>query len=912
MISKIVNHLASSLTLKLVIPVLGIGIAFAAVGSTMANSLLYRMLEDQLARRVRLIEHAVRVAALTDDPKLLRQIVQTLGAERDVSRLIVVGGTPPIVIACTRQSWIGLTPTELPPTPATVNLCELLGDTAKSTKTFHEEERYGSAAIIEGHADCNMQHNAMVVSLDTSFARNSVFEDTVRIAFLFFGALAIILVGVYSLMKSHVLKPLGQIKNAMTRRAAGDQQAFAEVVSPDEVGEMASSLNFMLRALEESESRNRTIIETAPIAICVADEWTGELLYCNQNFESYFGFGASNPNRSSIWEFLADSKDQQKLERVIRAGQAVADWEMPVRRRGVLSSWCTLTTREFLWQTHPAVLCGFVDVTLRREQDEQIRKSHQEMEEVNQQLEKAIVRANLLASEAEAASRAKSHFLANMSHEIRTPMNGIVGFARLLSEKADSPEQIEYAKAVLDCGESLLNIINDILDLSKIEAKQMKLESMTFDPRDLFESVIVLFSLQAKTKGVEIGYSIQPEVPSLVVGDPTRLRQIISNLTGNALKFTSRGSVFLRVWCEPPINGNLKLHCEVLDTGIGIPEDRLDTIFENFSQADSSTSRNYGGTGLGLSISRNFAQLMGGALSVTSAVGEGSSFHFFINLNLAEESASETSASPLDGKFVIWEPRPLFAQGLRSLVESAGGCAVEAADAASFFNALRVADGDKVTALIGSGINCGDARAIVEAVRRHPDTSRITCVAIRAAHAESDLLDLEKAGASVCSTPARQATLLRAFAGQSHRANIEKCFPASRQDSAPILLHVMLAEDNRINQKLAVKILERLGCKVHVAENGAEAVRLHSLHHFDLILMDIQMPVMDGLAATRSIRKQPHRPNIPIFACTANALQGDHEQCLEAGMNGYITKPFRNEQLKEILDSVNEKSWQDK
>ncbi len=904
MIAKIAHRIESSLASKLVLPLLAIGLLLAGAGTLGIRKLFERQLEQQLETRAELIHSALEAGVQATQPDELVRLAKLLGAERDVNSIIVVAGEPPEVIASTRSALIGKPVSSLEQGEAADQLVGVHDSVNVNNRRFYDNQNYGHIRSFEQNHGTEVEQGIILIVLNTAEARRTIYEDTARLLMFLIGTLAVLLIAVYSILSNNILKPLGLIRQAMTQRAEGNLQAIAVVETRDEIGDLAGSLNYMLRALEESEGRSRTIIEAAPMAICVVDEWSGNLLYASQNFRSFFGVTEGDPNCESIWELLLDTNDRERLERAIRTGVALENWEVGVRRRGMLDQWCSLSLREILWQAHPAMLCGFVDVTQRRDHQEQIRKSHQELEEINTQLEAAIIRANELTAQAESANLAKSNFLANMSHEIRTPMNGIVGFTRLLSQQPLSSEQQDYARAVQDCADSLLTLINDILDLSKIEAKQMQIESVEFDPRELAESVVLLFSLQAASKHLEIGCHVTSNVPRRVCGDPTRMRQVMSNLLGNAIKFTSSGFVFLRLdghFCD---SNKFELTCDVVDTGIGIPENRLDVIFDNFTQADSSTSRNFGGTGLGLAICRSLARLMGGDISVKSESGSGSTFQLTVALTADPEQPSDESQHFADRSIAVWEPRPYFAEWLNSTITPNGGVCQFVTSPLEALDAVRNFNGKNRVLLVGSGVRYEDLKLAVEAVLRHPDTREVQITVLRALHDKEDSKVLsETRGIGLLETPARTEHLIRVLqGGQQYQSDIQGSMPAIPQ--RVLRLKLLVAEDNPVNQKLAQRILERLGCDVTIAENGSEAVRMHLDTTFDAILMDVQMPVMDGLEATRQIRGSDSRSGIPIVALTANALQGDRDMCLAAGMDEYIAKPFKPEQIQEVLANL--------
>lgn len=905
MIRRVFHQIERSLALKLGFPIVVAGFILALTGALGVRQLFQRQLNDQLLSRADVIIASLRAGTRAVDDAGLANFVNLLSSQREVSRIVVMDHDTETIIACNRNALIRKTLAQAGQSDETLeHLAAMVRAGIAHDMRFYSDGRFGMVKRVGLASELRERPDYVLVVLNTMSARQAVFEDTARMLLFLLGTLIVLVVTAYSLVNLHILKPVSAIRSAMNQRAAGQQNVISTVQSSDEIGELSVSLNHMLRALEESEGRNRTIIEAAPIAICVVDEWSGGLLYTNRNFQDYFGLTDADPNCGVIWDLLIEAGDRYLLERAVRTANAIEAWEVGVRRRGRVNQWSSLTTREILWQAHPAVLCGFVDITEQRDHKEQIEKSHQELEHINSQLEQAIVRANQLAKEAEAASVAKSNFMANMSHEIRTPMNGIVGFTRLLSEHPLSAEQREYARAAQDCADSLLTLINDILDLSKIEAKQMTLEQVDVSIRDLVESVVMLFSLQASAKGLEIGYYVEPDVPELIKGDPTRLRQVLSNLIGNALKFTQEGYIFVHV-SATVINEQVNLSCEVCDTGIGIEADRLELIFENFTQADASISRQFGGTGLGLSISSSLAKIMGGDITVTSRVGEGSIFTLATVHEMRVE-ALPVPPQPSDTKWVILEPRPWFARYDRLLV---GAEVPVVSDWQRAFDAL-VETGQHGGLLIGSGVADEDLRQLTDAVSRHP-VARRARVVILAAHVRRAQLATEGNSllSSAIEVPNRLSILRDAM-----RLPLAPTAPDSMPSDAGVAtsaaiadalhLRVLVAEDNPVNQKLAQRILERMGCEVVIANNGAEAVRLHTEAIFDVILMDIQMPILDGLTASKAIRAQAVRPGIPIIALTANALPGDRESCYSAGMTGYLTKPFRPEEIRAALQSA--------
>jgi PAS domain S-box-containing protein len=674
--------------------------------------------------------------------------------------------------------------------------------------------------------------------------------------------------------------------------------------------------------LQEREALLRTILESTADGLLVAND-DGKLIHSNTRFNEIWRIPEDlqgTEDDLKLYGVVIDQVDDpevfsskvmhlfQSMEEMTdtiqcRDGRVIERFSSPLVRDGNL--------RGRVW--------SFRDITERKRAEDSIRRAKEDTEEANRQLEQAIEHASRMAKEAEIANKAKSEFLANMSHEIRTPMNGVIGMTGLLLESDLTAEHYEYAQTIRTSADSLLSIINDVLDFSKIEAGHMDLEILDFDLRTTVEDVTDMLAVRAHDKGLELSCLVYPDVPALVCGDPGRLRQILINLTGNAIKFTEQGEVFIRVTREQETDRDVTVRFSVTDTGIGIPEDHENFLFKSFTQADASITRKYGGTGLGLAISKQLAELMGGRMGVESEEGAGSTFWFTLVLGKQPEDRKTEVVIPEDirgQRILIVDDHATNRLVLRELLRSWDCRFEEAENGEQALERLReaLAETDPFRiALVDMQMPVMDGATLGGKIKADPDLNPTRLVMLTSAGMRGDASRLKAIGFSAyLNKPVKKSHLYDSLATVLGIPSTP-----SRERSTPIItrygleeakkrrVRILVAEDNVVNQKVALHILQKLGYRADAVADGREAVMALETIPYDLVLMDVQMPQMDGFEATGVIRDPASRVrnhHIPVIAMTAHAMKGDREKCLEAGMDDYVSKPVTALALNEILE----------
>jgi len=671
-----------------------------------------------------------------------------------------------------------------------------------------------------------------------------------------------------------------------------------------------SSLRVQQAALQKSEESYRLLVENNNETILVIQD--GMVKFANSRAAESFGYSEQEIRSIKIFELIHPEDQKLVAQRYL---QKINGDTMPTlhAHRIIAKSgrivWIENRSVLIVWEGRPATLNLITNIAARKQAEDALLKT-------NLQLEEAIANSNQMAMRAEMANMAKSEFLANMSHEIRTPMNGIIGMTSLLLDTELNDEQRKFAGIVLASSESLLKILNDILDFSKIEAGRLEIETLDFDLRSLLDNFADSLALRAHEKGIEFICAAAPEVPTYLQGDPGRLRQILTNLTGNAIKFTHKGEIAVRVFLVSEMEATVLLRFSIKDTGIGIPEHKQSIMFQKFTQADTSTTRQYGGTGLGLAISKELVLKMGGEIGFVSEKGQGSEFWFTVRLGkqAQRERNVATPADIRDLHVLVVDDNVTNREVLMAQFKAWGVRGEETPDGATALQALNHARdaGDPFQiAILDMQMPGMDGAELAAAIKADETLKDTPLVLMTSLGQRGDARKMEQIGfAAYLSKPARQSDLFDCLA-------VVLAGAASDKQAQPLVtrhvvreirrvaVRILLAEDNIVNQQVAIGILKKLGMTADTVGNGAEVITALENISYDLVLMDVQMPVMDGLKATREIRnpKSAVRNHlVPIIAMTAHALQGDRQRCLKAGMNDYIAKPVDPYALAEALE----------
>ena len=768
------------------------------------------------------------------------------------------------------------------------------------------------------------------------------------LAFLLFaGLLALVL---SSKLQQLISKPILQLAETTQRiRSTKDFSIRAEKVGFDELGKLADDFNNMLNEIQKrdrkltkhqetlqaqveertlelsatneqlekeiaehqkaelelkaSESKYRVLFNQIAEPIFIYDEKTHLFLDCNAAVERIYGYSKAELQKMTPLDLHPPEELDFVKKQLNRHANKIPFIYTHITKSGERHS-VEIASNGIEFQNKKAYLSIVRNVTERQKAAMELKKAKEA---------------------AELASQAKSNFLANMSHEIRTPMNGVIGFSDLLLDTKLDGQQMEYAKTIQRSAEALLTVINDILDFSKIEAGKLSIEPIPFDLRLTLGDVAQMLAEKAEEKKIDLILRYPPDMPSHLIGDPGRIRQILINLAGNAIKFTSKGHVLINLDLQKNTGEQVTFRLSVEDTGIGIPKEKLNTIFDEFTQADASTTRKYGGTGLGLSISKQLIELMGGNLQVTSNIDKGSIFSFILTLPVAKDAPAQLlnlNIDLTDIRVIVIDDNRINCKVTCEILSNLGMKSEFQLSGKSALKKMIKAAEQKAPfqiAILDYQMPEMNGETLGKKIKRHPLLKDTVLVLLTSVAQRGEANRFAKNGFSAYLTkpvyPTQlQKTLMTVWEAKQKQMPTEMVTHYSvaeptaapekhASDAKPLFeTRILLVEDNPINQKLAAKMLLKLGAALEIANNGKEAVEKVCQNAYDLILMDCQMPVMDGFEATTEIRKLDNaKGTIPIIAMTANALKGDRDQCLDAGMDDYLCKPINKSVLANTI-----------
>ncbi len=684
-----------------------------------------------------------------------------------------------------------------------------------------------------------------------------------------------------------------------------------------------------IKDLKLTEKSSRAVLEASPNSIVIYD-MQGNVKYLNKSFTKTFGWTLDDFKGRKL-DFVPKKnmpETQQAIEQLFDVGQAELETRRYTKDKKILD--VELSCGSFK-NTKGELVGTFVilrNVTSKKKDRRRIEKLNEnlknraeELESLNENLQEAVDYAIEMSRNAEEANKAKSNFLANMSHEIRTPMNGVTGMTNILLDEPQTPETREGLETIKRSAEALLTILNDILDFSKIEAGKLDIEAIDFNLRNMVDETLEFIAMKSHEKGVELTYMFDDDVPSLLIGDPTRVRQIIMNIVGNAIKFTDRGGdINIRIKQEKETKNTVKIAFKIKDTGIGMVREDTKKLFQSFHQVDASTTRKYGGTGLGLAISKQLSELMGGDIKVDSKIGKGSTFTFTILFEKQKNVVEKIEKPPknLKGKRILivddnklnleilegflkkWE---FFVEATEDGHHAVQMCRLMAKTNMPFDMVITDYQMPKM-----------DGAQLGEMIKSHPDTKDVKLVMLTSRGLRGEAKIMKEIGFDgYLSKPIRRSQLFDSivliFSGESHFKDKSKKLVTKHfvKDVQTKRSKILVAEDHPVNQKVIKNILEKHGFQYHISNDGQKALEELEKNKYDLVLMDVQMPVMDGYACAARIRSSNSKVldhGIPIIALTAHAMKGDMEKCMEAGMNDYTTKPVDSHLLIQKINKL--------
>lgn len=853
----------------------------------------------EISQRADMLTRSLSTLSKTNQENLFL-FIQGLKTEHDIKSVTIVElGKNPVILAATEADWNGKMLPEWADASVKQDIQSML-ETEKPAAHFRGNKFVKIVSVNK--PEFGAEWIAHIV-IDIKEIKEDLYKRVLQVSGLFLAALGIMGTLFFIILHFNVLEPMAGIRKAMEKQASGNKSATAKIYANDEIGIVAQTFNEMIKAITATETRIKAIINTISDSIITFDE-QGIIKSYSPSSVSIFGYMEEEITGRKLDVLIPGAYVNIILQNKFLASYKSAGLDIKgVRKSGEIFP-VEIGVDIADIDGEKIFVALIRDITERKLAEQRLEKYAEDIEKKNKQLELAKI-------EAQNATYMKSEFLANMSHEIRTPMNAIMGMTDLLKETSLDLKQAYYADTIANSSDILLTIINDILDISKIEAGKLELDSAVFNLKQAMNETLNLLKVSALQKGLTLDMHYDPNLPELFVGDQVRVRQIATNFLSNAIKFTDTGSVLLKIASIKGENiEKAAIKISVTDTGIGISPEVQSGLFQKFSQADTSTTRKYGGTGLGLAICKQLAWLMGGEVGVESEIGTGSTFWASIELIIAGSQSQAVSSNADEGGIIqkYHGARVLFAEDNRTnqeyMKEILSGLGCDVTMVSNGANVIDIVKKQPFDVILMDcempELNGFEASAILAGMKASKKLPDIPIIALTA-HAMKG--DRERCLASgMCdylTKPVRRYDLALA---------LHRWIGAAAQERSQKLLknrHILLVEDLATNRELVGKILNDLGCRVTCAENGQQALDLlQNKNDFDLIFMDCAMPVMDGYEATEKILELINKqkiPSLPVIALTARATLKDREKCLKVGMSDFLTKPVRKEELLRTL-----------
>ena len=910
-----------SIRYKLVLSLAALWLLLSGLSLWLMQLSLPEKLNDQMQSRAEFLLNALRYTVKeAESIRDAEQFIEAIMQEPGVRLIMIVTGDPPEVTLSSVAGWKGYCPSRLPePTliKGVENILHLHKHEHKAISASREFFYATTLDTISSALDGTQAGQTVaIIGLDAAPTIQSLQDILWKLAMMFTTIMAGLIVLTWSMLERLVIRPVRKISQAMDETDSRRIKRVSPVRSNDEIGDLAHALDRMVDAWHEAvEQANRLALVASRTdnAVIITDAG-GLVEWVNEGFTRITGYTLDDMKGKKPGDVLqgpdTDPPTRERMREGLAAGRGFKEVVLNYSKSGQ-PYWLSIEVQPL--HDEQGQLSGFMaieaDITDAKEHESALLRAKEETEKTNQRLQETIAQAHQLAEDAKQASQAKSAFLATMSHEIRTPLNAVIGFTSLLLDTELDDEQRNYVRTVRTSADALLAVINDILDYSKIESGRMDLEKLPFDLRECLEDALDLVANTAMEKQIDLAYLKQDDVPSVIIGDVTRLRQILVNLLSNAVKFTHKGEVVLKVSLESKADNRCRLIFAVCDTGIGIPENRLNKLFQSFSQVDSSTTRRFGGTGLGLAISRRLVESMGGGMAVESQYGKGSIFSFSLDFEFVPGRARLYLRDPvpalIDKRVLVVDDNATNRTILTTQTRAWGMVCQETASVSETLAVLQNGTSFDLI-LLDMQLPDGDGETLTRSIRQSPATAGSTVVMLTSLGFQRPDTGLFDAYLTKPIKPARlYETLLGLFEGKTQplKPSSSKSKPEARLSVTKPPLAILVAEDNLVNQKIIRLLLRKLGYEAEMVANGEEVLEALKRRRFDLILMDVQMPEMDGYETTRIIRQSyTGRESPRIIAITAGAMEEERDHALQAGMDDFLTKPILFEELMYALE----------